>query len=70
MGSPQVSRQFGAGMGSVPSGVAPSSGAAPSGFRTMYVPLEQVQSVLAQNPGARMVGTVSQDEIPAGAGSS
>jgi hypothetical protein len=51
-----------------------SAGAAPqtSGngrTRTIYVPMDQVQQVLAQNPGAKMVGTVSADQVPAGAGS-
>jgi len=37
-----------------------------NGVRTMYVPLNQVQQVLGQYPGAKMVGTVTADQIPAG----
>jgi len=37
-----------------------------TGVRTMYVPLNQVQQVLGQYPGAKMVGTVTADQIPAG----
>lgn len=69
------SQQYGmpSGMGMAGAGMGASSGAPGStqtvqtGVRTMYVPIGQVQNVLASNPGARMVGTVTADRIPAGA---
>jgi len=61
-------QQFGAEM-SAPSTTSSSStsgtgSGSGSGFRTVYVPISQAQQVLAQNPGAKMVGTVNQ--VPAG----
>jgi len=59
---------MGMGMGSTSQ---PSSGSQTStqqvGVRTMYVPLNQVQQILSQYPGAQMVGTVTANQIPAGA---
>jgi len=49
------------------SGAPGSTQTVQTGVRTMYVPLNQVSQILAQNPGAKMVGTVTADKIPAGA---
>jgi hypothetical protein len=58
----------GASMGGAPYGSSSgSTQTVQTGVRTMYVPLSQVQQVLSQTPGAKMVGTVTADRIPAGA---
>jgi len=61
---------YGMGMG-MGSSSQPSSGAQTTtqqvGVRTMYVPMNQVQQILSQYPGAHMVGTVTANQIPAGA---